>query len=151
MISPQKIKYYSWYVFGILGAAIFWGGLWGSINGAIGNPPLTFLIGLIILAFAAIMKMKMDPLAGVEKGVHDVLHQIHHHPEKHKFHIKYYDKAKGDHVLINGEKIHGVENSFLVLKSTSGKGKDAKHGEESFVPFHRIKEVLHEGKSYWKG
>ncbi|MBI4980344.1 DUF504 domain-containing protein [Candidatus Woesearchaeota archaeon] len=148
MVSPQKIRYYSWYVFGILGAAIFWGGLWGSINGAISNPPLTFLIGMVILAFAAIVKMKMDPLAGVEKGVHDVLHMVHKHPEKHKFHVKYYDKAKGNHILINGKDIHEIENSFLVLKNKNGKSTGA---QESFVPFHRIKEVLHEGKSYWKG
>ncbi|MEK6845856.1 MAG: RNA repair domain-containing protein [Nanoarchaeota archaeon] len=105
-------------------------------------------MGLVILAFAAIMKMKMDPAAMAEKGIYDVLHKVHKHPEKHKFHIKYYDKAKGSHILINGGKIHGIESSFLVLKNNNGKSTEER---ESFVPVHRIKEVLHEGKSYWKG
>jgi len=142
MVSLSKIKHYGWYIFGILGVAIFWGGLWGSADKLVNNFYITFIIGLVCLVLANMVREKMDPSAGAERDIYGALDKVKNHPKKHQFNIKYHDKIKKKHISIKADKLYRIEEEHLVF---IGKGK-----KEEFIPIHRIKEILHLGKNHWK-
>ena len=133
----DKIKKYGIYVFGILGVAIFWGGLWGTAHLLVPQVYITFLIGLFLLAFANTIKEKID--TSHEKGMNTFLGKLKKHPQKHKYHIKYYDKIKKHHVKVNAGKFHKLEKSHLIFLD----GK-----KEFFVPLSRVKEITLAGKKW---
>ena len=142
MAIGAKIKIYGLYVFGILGVAIFWGGLWGTSKILVPKAYLTFIIGLFLLALANIIKDKMDPAAKPNREINDVLHKLHKHPQKHQFHIKYHDKIKRKHVYVKAEKLHHLENEHIVFIENND--------QETFIPVHRILEILQNKETHWK-
>ncbi len=77
-----------------------------------------------------------------EKRIHIEMNKIHHHPHKHEFNIKFHDRMKGKDILHEAKNLKNIEKGFLIFVE--------KEGKELFVPIHRVKEILHKGKSYWK-
>lgn len=145
MVHLYNIRGYFWGLFGVLGIVLFWAGIWDGIGGLpyISTPWISLAVGLALLSFSGLILKEFNPLSGMEKSANTVLHKVHRHPRKHEFHIKYFDKIKKEYILIKGDKLRGIEKeTFLVLKEENGR--------EIFIPMHRITEVLHQGKSYWK-
>ena len=68
--------------------------------------------------------------------------KIQNHPAKHEFDIKYHDKLKQKIFTLKAHNLTKIEKGFLVF---SDEGK-----QETFVPLHRIREVLHKGAPHWK-
>lgn len=144
MLSLTQIKSYFWYVFGILGVVFFWTGVWDGVGNLwyFKNPLVSLIVGLVMLTLSGFIFKESSPFAAAEKTVESVLHQVHHHPQREKFHIKYLDKIKGKNLVWKVSRLKSIEKEFLVFLDKGEK--------EIFVPLHRVREVLKEGKTHWK-
>ncbi len=143
MLSLDDIKIYSWYVFGVLGVVLFWVGIWDGIGSLpyLNNPWISMAIGLGMFAVSKKIFKEGGFLAGGKKQVEEVLYSIRQHPEKHQFHIKYFDNLKNKQILLHAKKLHHLEKGFVIFLD---------QGKEVFVPVHRVVEVLYKGKTHWK-
>ncbi len=138
-IAPEDMKRYGWFLFGVMGVVFFWAGVWDGVGYLpyIASPWLSILIGAIMLASSKKLFGEADPAKAAERKAQQVLHQVHRHPLRHEFHVKYHDKIRQQDMLLSAAKIHRLEKGFLVMLES---------GRELFVPVHRIREVLHKGK-----
>lgn len=143
MITREDTQRYFWYFFVVLGVILFWTGVLDGVGkvGYLKNPLVSLFLGTVMLLIGGIVR-KTDNVNQQELVAHNVLREIHHHPLKHEFHVKYYDKMKQKEVLIGGTQLHRLEKGFMVLLEEGGK--------ELFIPIHRVTEVLHQGKTYKK-
>ena len=144
MITGEDIKKYCWYFFGIIGVVLFWAGVWDGLGHLpyIEKPWVSFLLGVIMLSFSGVIFKGANPLWESERNVASVIKKIHQHPLKHEFMIKYKDMAYKKELPLSAKNLKDIEKEFLVFIE--------KDGREIFVPFHRITQILHKGKSYWK-
>ncbi|MBI4983371.1 DUF504 domain-containing protein [Candidatus Woesearchaeota archaeon] len=144
MITPERLKHYWWALVGVLGIVLFWAGIWDGIGGLpyLSNPFISLIVGVIVLAASGLILKEFDPSGEEEKKIHQVLHTISNHPQKHEFHIKYHDHLSKKGVIHHARYLKDIEKGFLIFVE--------KEGKEIFVPIHRVAEVLHKGKSYWK-
>ena len=145
MINFSSLRHYFWSIFSVIGIVLLWAGIWEGIGGLpyIVNPIVSLVVGLILLSFSGIFKKEFDPLTEAEKSINSLIYNIRRHPHKHEFHISYHDHAKNKRILIHAKHLKGIEKGdFLVVA-------DKKYGE-TFIPYHRIKEIFHKGKSLWK-
>ena len=143
MISREDMQRYFWYFFGVLGVVLFWAGVWDGIGNLsfLKNPFFSLILGLSLLCLGGIIR-KTDNIDQQELLAHKVLREIHHHPQKHEFHVKYLDKFRKEEVIIAAQQLQRIEKGFLVLLEKGGK--------ELFIPIHRVTEVLHRGKIFKK-
>lgn len=144
MISKEDFKKYFWYIFGTIGVVFFWAGVWdglGNIHPLLSNPWISFIIGITMLGLSGIILKDTNPLWEVEKPVKSEAKKVHHHPQKQEFHFKYADHVKNKEILIHAGKLKRIEKEFLVFLDK---------GKETFIPMHRITEILHKGKTHWK-
>lgn len=144
MVAGEDIKKYFWYVFGIIGVVFFWAGVWdglGYIHPIIANPWLSLVVGIIMLGLSGAIFKEANPLWEVEKPVKTEAKKVHRHPQKQEFYFKYEDHMKKKEVMLNAQQLKHIEKDFLVFLDK---------GKEVFVPLHRVKEILHKGKTHWK-
>ncbi len=143
MANPEEMKRYFWFFFGVLGVVFFWAGVWEGIGhlGPLKSPWISLLIGIVLLAIGGIVR-KTDQVKQQDVLARSVLHQVHKHPQKHEFHIKYFDRVQKKEIPLGGKQLQRIEKGFLVFLEQSGK--------ELFIPIHRVTEVLHLGKSFKK-
>lgn len=144
MLAGEDLKKYFWYVFGIIGVVFFWAGVWdglGYIHPVIANPWLSFALGVLMLGLSGVIFKEANPLWEPEKPVKSEAKKVHRHPQKHEFHFKYEDRVKNKELLVHAQKLKRIEKDFLVFLDK---------GKEVFVPFHRVTEILHKGKTHWK-
>ncbi len=143
VITSDDIKRYFWFLFGVIGVVFFWAGVWDGVGYLpyLESPWLSIIIGAVMLASSRKLFKEADPIKAAERKAHQVLHTVHTHPQRHLFHIKYHDKLQKQDVIINAAKIHKIEKEFLVL---------LENGREFFIPIHRVREILHKGKTYHK-
>lgn len=142
MIPWYKFQRYFWALFGVLGVVFFWAGVWDGIGSLpyLKYPWVSFLIGIAILSFSGLVLKEFNPLEGTEQRMSGLLHQVKSHPQKHHFHVKYYDQVRRGHITFRGDKVKRIEKSFVILHSPR---------REVFIPLHRVKKILHKGKP-WK-
>ena len=141
MITASKLRYYFWYMFGTIGVAIFWAGISGGFKTLVGSLWVTLVIGLTMLIILSRLKQSLDPISKTQGAFHDTIHKLNSHPQKHEFHIKYFDKVKNEHILFSASELKSVEKSFLIFQH------DLK---EYFIPINRVKEILQNGQSFLK-
>ena len=143
MATEEQSRHYFWFFFGVMGVVFFWAGTWDGLGTLpyLENPWISLSIGLIMVLLSKTVFAQVDPVKKAEEAAQAVLQQIHLHPRKHEFHIKYHDKISQKELLIRGDKFKSLEKGFLLLE-----GK----GQEEFIPIHRVTEVLHQGKTYQK-
>ncbi len=143
MINLEKVKKYFWYVFGLIGVVFFWAGVWDGLGNLsyLQNPLISLAVGIIMLTISGFIFKESNPFWGKEKAVMTILQKVHAHPRKHEFHIKYHDELKKKEIIYRADKLKAIEKDFLVF---------LEKGKEVFVPTHRVKEVLHKGKTHWK-
>ena len=143
-LSREALKHYFFAAIGVVGIVLFWAGLWDGVGNLwlLVNPLVSLVVGIVILASSGLLLKEFDPLEEEERKMRDQMLKIHHHPQKHEFHIKFHDRMKGKDVLHEARHLKDIEKGFLVFVE--------KEGKEIFVPINRIKEILHKGKSYWK-
>lgn len=141
-METHRLKRYFWNVLGVVGMVFFWAGIWDGIGylGFLANPLASLLTGTLILLASSLVFKKIS-WKRTGKSLLSLVHKVHKHPQKHEFHVKYYDKIKKKHLLFQADEIKKIEKSFLILK---------KKQKEFFIPMHRVVEILHKGKS-WKG
>ena len=144
MIQIEKLKKYFWSIFSALGIVFFWAGIWDGIGALpyINHPLNSLLIGAIMLISSGYLFKQFDPLDTLESSVKKILHQVHHHPQSHQFHIKYHDKLKNKDIFLKGNHIKRIEKNYLVLKH--------QQEPEIFIPIHRIKEIRQNGQTFWR-
>jgi len=87
------------------------------------------------------LKFKWFSFSKKSKTIEDAIHHIKKHPQKEEFKISYFDKIKKGMIHLEGKFVKKVEKGMVVLE---------KDGKEIFIPLHRVNEVKHKGKSYWK-
>ncbi len=139
MVNKEKLKQYFWYLFGIIGVVFFWIGVWDGIGnvGILKNPLVSVAIGITMLISSRIIFKETDPEKEWLEAAHKTFREVHQHPQKEQFHIKYHDKIKQAHVLAGADKLHKIEKGFLIF---------LQEGREIFVPFHRVAEILYRGQ-----
>jgi uncharacterized protein (UPF0248 family) len=144
MISAIQLKGYFWYFFGIMGVVFFWTGVWDGIGNLwpLQNPLVSFIVGVIMLTLSGFIFKDLGVFGAGERTIESVLREVHHHPQKQEFHIEYLDKVKNKHIHLEAGKLKNIEKEFLVFLDKAGK--------EIFIPYHRVTEVLHKGKTHWK-
>jgi len=140
----ETLKHYLWAGIGVIGVVLFWVGLWDGVGNLwiLVNPFVSLALGIVILASSGLLLKEFDPLKEEERKISAELQKVHHHPQKHEFHIKFHDHIKKKDVLLEAKNLKKIERGFLVFVM--------KEGKEIFVPVHRVKEILHKGKSFWK-
>ena len=131
-------------------AVIFtWKGLWEGIyvlpvvGDYLGDPFVFLFLGLAMLTLSGLIFREFDPLGSVEKAERRVLQKVFHHPQKKEFSVKYLDKKLKKEVLVPAARLRSLEKGALVVVFP-GKLR------ETFIPLHRITEVLQRGKRYWR-
>ena len=147
MITTADFKQYFWYLLGMMGVIFFWSGVWDGLGniGWLKHPLVSLLVGLVLLAFSPLLFKEKgifgEGIFGKEKGAEGVLLRIQKHPQKHLFHISYHDSLKG-RILLPAHHLKKIEKEFLVFLD---EGK-----REIFIPLHRVREILYQGKTHWK-
>ena len=86
---------------------------------------------------------EFDHLGGVEAAVNKIIHFVQNHPRKAEFDITYHDKNQKKDITVNAEFLKGMEKGVIVIEDQVKK-------QEFFIPIHRIKEILQNGKVYWR-
>ena len=142
--SKEKLKRYFWALFGAVAIIAFWAGVWDGVGYLpyLENPWLSLAIGLVILVSSGYLFKEFDPLEDAEIKITNLIRGIHKDPKKHEYHIKLHDKVKRKDILFEAKHLKDIEKGFLVFM--------VKEGKEIFVPIHRVKEIMHKGKSFWK-
>lgn len=141
----EQDKHFLWSLILAVGVILVWKGLWEGVYEIpyVGYPWVALCIGLFMLTFSGLIFREFDPLGSLDKSVKKITHFVHSHPEKHKFQIKYHDKIRKKDITIDAQTIKKIEKGSLVIN-------DEKRKQEIFIPAHRITEVIHQGKSYWR-
>lgn len=145
MVFREQDKHFLWSIFVALGAILAWRGVWEGIYEIpyIADPWVFLFIGFAMLTFSGIIFKEFDPLGGVEKSVNRMIHHIHNHPKKEEFVVRYHDKEQKKNYSFGADKIKHIEKNTVVVEHPQG-------SKELFIPIHRITEVVHKGKTYWK-
>ncbi|MBI4896440.1 MAG: DUF504 domain-containing protein [Candidatus Aenigmarchaeota archaeon] len=125
------------------GIIIFWKGIWEGIGSLpiIENPWVDIFIGLVILTFTQAIFKEFDPLGGLEKGALKVIDSVHHHPEKDKFVIRYYDSIQKKEVEFSAKDLRHIEKNTLTVHE---------NGREIFIPIHRVRSIHKNGRAVWR-
>lgn len=138
MVHWEKLQKYVWYFLGVLGVVFFWVGVWDGIGnlGPLKNPWISLALGLVMLILSKVFFRETDPAEEAQQAAKNSLLEVHTHPQRHEFQIKYHDKIQQQHRLVPVEKLHKIEKGFLVF---------LQEGRESFVPIHRVAEIHRQG------
>lgn len=144
MIKIADLKKYFWSILGAIGVIMFWEGVWGGIGGLpyLVNPWISLGVGILMLSLTGNLFKQYNPMIEIEEARNEMIYNIHKHPEKHLFHVRYHDKIMNKEITFPAQMIKRIEKEALVLTQ--------KDGREIFIPTHRIKEVLYKGKTHWK-
>ncbi len=143
MITKAQLKQYGMYFIGIAGVVFFWVGIWDGIGSLpyLANPLISIAIGVVMLSASLHIFRKKDPSELAERQLYAALQKVHTHERKHEFHIFYHDKLRRKQLHVPASRVAQVEKEFLVL---------LEKGKEIFIPFHRITEIKHKGKTFHK-
>jgi len=106
------------------------------------NPLVSLGLGLFLFAISGFIFRGDNPFMEKENKVNSVLHHVHTHPRKGEFNVKYLDKISNKHITLEAKNLKRIENGFLVFLDKGQK--------EIFVPVHRVREIIHQGKSFWR-
>ncbi len=139
----ESDKHFFWALLGGTGVIMFWKGIWEGIGSLpiIENVWVSLFVGLAILTFTGLVFREFDPMGGLEQGAMRIMHELHHHPEKHKFKIRYYDSIKKKEMEINAIDLRHLEKNMLTVHEK---------GREIFIPIHRVRSVHKDGEIVWK-
>ncbi len=140
MPREELVKYF-WYLFGVMGVVFFWVGLWDGLGnlGPLKNPWISLALGVAMLIVSKLIFKETDPAQLHQQEAKKALQEVHTHPQRHEFQIKYPDKIKQKHVFHPVQNLHKIEKGFLVF---------LQEGREIFVPIHRIAEIHRQGQLY---
>ncbi|MBI4453170.1 DUF504 domain-containing protein [Candidatus Woesearchaeota archaeon] len=143
MPMRESDKHFLWSLYYAVGIILIWKGIWEGIGSLplLELPFVSLFVGLVMLTFSGLLMREFDPLGGLEKGVQNMLHGIHHHPQKEEFTISYFDNKKNKEVKIEAHKLKLIEKNVL---SFHDKGK------EVFIPMHRVRRIHRKGKEVWR-
>jgi len=145
MVMREQDRHFLWSLYFGVGVIFVWKGIWESFYEIpyIDNPWVLLFIGLTMLTLSGIIFKEYDPLGNIDKSVAKMISFVHHHPHKEEFKIIYHDKEKKKDMVIGADKVRQVEKKYFVVK---------KEGEqkEGFIPSHRLVEIKHKDKTYWR-
>lgn len=141
----EQDKHFLWSLYAAVAIIFIWKGLWEGLYEIpyLGNPFVFLFIGFAILTFSGIIFKEFDPLGGLGKAVEKTMRAIQRHPQREKFQIRYYDKHCRHPITLSAATLQKVEKGVVVLRHGHKK-------QEIFIPAHRIREVLYDGKTYWR-
>ena len=139
----EQDRHFLWSLLAAIGVIFIWKGLWEGLYEIpyFGEPWVALFVGLAMLTFSGIIFREFDPLGGIEKSTNKVIKDIVRSSNRKNFKIIYHDNVRKKDILISGDKIKSIEKSAIIIKEKN---------KEHFIPTHRLKEVLHKGKTYWK-
>ncbi len=139
----EQDKHFVWSLFVAIGVILIWRGIWEGVYEIPHVNAWTLLfLGLTMLTFSGLIFKEFDPLGGIEKSTHKIIHFIHNHPQKQNFQIKYYDKLLKKQFSFAANEIQHIEKDSIIIKD--------KKNQELFIPFHRVTEIIEKRKTYWK-
>ncbi len=143
MMLREQDKHFLWSLFVAIGVILIWRGIWEGVYliPHINAWTLLFL-GLTMLTLSGLIFKEFDPLGGIEKSTHKIIHFIHNHPHTENFQIKYYDKLLKKTLHFQAKEIKHLEKDTIIITD--------KQNSEIFIPFHRVTEIIEKGKVYWR-
>jgi uncharacterized protein (UPF0248 family) len=139
----EQDKHFLWSLYIAIGVIFIWRGIWeGVYEIPYVNAWTLLFLGLTMLTFSGLIFKEFDPLGGIEKSTHNLLHFVHNHPLKQNFQIHYYDKLLKKELTFPANFIKHLEKDTLIIQD--------QNNQELFIPLHRITEIKEKGKTYWK-
>lgn len=142
VLHTEKVKKYFWFLFGVMGVVFFWTGLWDGVGniGYLANPLVSLGVGVLMLTLSSFIFKDVTPLDEIKQG-EIIYDRIHRHPSRQELSVTYLDKASNKIVNLPAHNLKKLEKDFLVFVGQGG---------EIFIPANRIKEITHNGQTYWK-
>jgi uncharacterized protein (UPF0248 family) len=126
------------------GVILFWKGIWEGPGylPILENPWVDLFIGAAILTISGMLfSSEYDPLGGIEKGVLKAVNNVHTHPKKHEFSLRYFDNITKKIVSMQAKHIKHIEKNIIVFHDK---------GKELFIPIHRIRSIHRNNEIVWK-
>jgi len=143
MVLREQDKHFLWSIYIAIGVILIWRGIWEGVYEIPHVNAWTLLfLGLTMLTLSGIIFKEFDPLGGIEKSTHKIIHYVHNHPQSQQFQIKYYDKSLKKEFTFSAKEIKHLEKDAIIIKDNKN--------QEQFIPFHRITEITHQNKPYWR-
>ena len=145
MVLREQDKHFLSSLYSAAAIIFVWKGLWEGLYDVpyIGDAFVALFVGFTMLLFSGLIFKEFDPLGGIQKAVNKTLHSINTHHDKKNFQFKYYDKEQKKYMVIPATWVKKIEKGALVAVRPHQK-------QETFIPVHRVTEVLYKGKSYWR-
>ena len=142
----EQDKHFLWSLFVAVGVIMVWKGLWEGLYEIpyLGDAWVALFIGLTMLTLSGIIFKEFDPLGNLDKSAKSMIKLITTHPDRKHFMLKYHDNHLKKDITFNASDIRGVEKDSIVLNV------DGKKSKEVFIPAHRVNEIVHQGKTYWR-
>ena len=146
MILREQDKHFLWSLFVAIGVIFVWKGLWEGLYEIpyLGDSWVALSLGLSMLTFSGLIFKEFDPLGNLDKSIKKMLRIVVSHPHRQQFKLKYHDEHLKKDILINASEIASIEKQSIILK----RGKGVK--QEFFIPGHRVTEIVHQGKTFWR-
>ncbi len=139
----ERDKHFLLAMFTATGIILFWKGIWEGVGSLpfLENPWVSLFVGAAMLTLSGIIFSEFDPLGGIERGIHKIIHHVNTHPKRHEFYIKYHDAVQKKERKIHAKNIIRIEKNIISY---------LERGREVFIPIHRIRSVHRKGKVVWK-
>lgn len=147
MVLREQDKHFLWSLFVAMGIIFVWKGLWEGLYEIpyIGDPWVALFLGLSMLTFSGLIFKEFDPLGNVDKSVQKMLRIVAADPKRHEFKLRYHDEHLKKDMEFNASEIQGIEKNSIILKRGTKQSS-----QEFFVPGHRVTEIIHNGRVFWK-
>ena len=140
----EQDKHFLWSLAAAVGVIFVWKGLWEGLYEIpyFGDPWVALFVGLTMITLSGLIFKEFDPLGNLDKSAKKIVAQVKKHPQRKEFRVKYYDRISKKNLSVNADDIRDIERSSLIVRH--------KDNKEMFIPTHRIVEVTHKGKTYWR-
>lgn len=145
MVLREQDKHFLASIYAAVAVIFAWKGLWEGLYEIpyIGDSFVFLFIGFAMLTFSGLIFKEFDPLGNLEKTSMKMLNNVHRHPQKENFTIRYYDKSRKKYINLPAERIKKIEKGALIVIHPGKR-------QEVFIPLHRVTEILQKGKRYWR-
>ncbi len=145
MVLREQDKHFLSSLYSAAAIIFVWKGLWEGLYEIpyIGDAFVALFVGFTMLVFSGLIFKEFDPLGGLEQAITKKLESIINHSDKNNFEVKYHDKMLNKELTIPAKYVHKIEEAGMVVVDPVKK-------VESFIPLHRVTEILYNGQRYWR-
>lgn len=145
MILREQDKHFLSSLYSAAAIIFVWKGLWEGLYEIpyLGDAFVALFVGFTMLVFSGLIFKNFDPLGGLEQAVTKKLELVIASSDKKNFEIKYQDNLLKKEMSIPAKYVHKIEEAGMIIIDPVKK-------VESFIPLHRVTEILYNNQRYWR-